>query len=86
MGRINIQRSNGNLNRVDPTDDACIVLISTGTAVDGKMALSEPKQIFDLDGLSELGITADNNACLYRDVVDFYGLAGEGAELNIMLV
>ncbi|PZP38365.1 MAG: hypothetical protein DI598_21010, partial [Pseudopedobacter saltans] len=32
------------------------------------------------------GITADNNACLYRDVVDFYGLAGEGAELNIMLV
>lgn len=86
MGRVNIKRSNGNLGRVDPTDDACIVLISTGTAVVGKMGLSDPKQIFDLDGLSELGVTADNNACLYRDVVDFYGLAGEGAELNIMLV
>lgn len=86
MGRLNIQRSNGNLGRVNPVDDACICLLTSGTAVADKIALAEPKQIFDLNGLADLGITEANNAVMYRDVTDFYGLTGEGAELNIMLV
>lgn len=86
MGRINIARSNNNLGRVDPIDDACICLISTGAAVANNIGLLDPRQIFDLDGLTDLGITADNNPTVYRDVSDFYGLTGAGAELNIMLV
>jgi len=83
---VNIERAVGQLGRTVPTEDAVICIVFSGTAVAGKIALSEPKQIFSVDALTDLGITAVNNPVAYRDIVDFYGKAGEGAELNFMLI
>ncbi|WP_346237763.1 DUF2586 family protein [Niabella insulamsoli] len=83
---INISRGAGQLNRTDPTEDAVVCLVLSGTAVAGKIALSEPKQIFSSLALVDLGITEANNPLAHRDIIDFYGKAGEGAELNFMLV
>lgn len=86
MGGINIVRAKGQLGRTTPTEDAVVCMVFSGTAVATKIALSEPKQIFSSDALEDLGMTEDNNPVAYRDIKDFYGKAGEGAELNFMLV
>lgn len=86
MGAVNINRAVGQLNRTTPTEDAVVCMVMSGVAVAGKIALGEHKQIFSTDALADLGITAANNALAYQDVKDFYANAGNGAELNIMLV
>lgn len=86
MGAINITRAVGNLKRTEPTEDAVVCMVISGTAVSGKIALSEAKQIYGTNGLVTLGITADNNPLAFKEIKDFYSKAGEGAELNIMLV
>jgi hypothetical protein len=86
MGGVIIKRAVGQLNRTTPTEDAVVCMVLSGTAVAGKIALGEHKQIFSTDALTDLGITAANNALAYQDVLDFYANAGNGAELNIMLV
>lgn len=83
---INITRTNGNLKRVNPTDDAVICMVMSGAAVAGKIALGECKQIYGTAALATLGITAANNPLAYKDIQDFYAKAGEGAELNFVLV
>lgn len=86
MGAINIIRATGQLKRTEPTEDAVVCKVISGTAVAGKIALSEVKQIYGTDGLTTLGITVDNNPLAFKEIKDFYDKAGEGAELNIMLV
>lgn len=83
---INITRATGQLKRIAPSEDAVICLVMSGVAVAGKIALGERKQLFSTDDLTALGITEVNNLLAYRDITDFYATAGEGAELNIMLV
>lgn len=83
---VNIVRATGQLKRTEPTEDNVVVLVLSGSAVAGKIALSEPKQIFSSDALTALGITAENNPLAYQEITDFYAIAGEGAELNFMLV
>lgn len=83
---VNIVRATGQLGRVTPTEDAVVCMVFSGAAVAGKIALSEPKQIFSYESLTDLGITEANNPVAYRDIMDFYGKAGVGAELNFMLV
>lgn len=83
---ISITRAKGQLNRTQPTDDAVICMVISGAAVVGKIGLSEPKQIFTSEALTDLGITEANNPVAFRDITDYYGKAGEGAELNFMLI
>ena len=83
---ININRKKGQLNRSEPTEDKVICLVMSGAAVAGKLALSECKQIYGSDALTTLGITEANNPVAFRDISDFYAKAGEGSELNFMLV
>jgi len=83
---ISITRAKGQLNRTQPTDDAVICMVISGTAVVDKIALSEPKQIFTSEAINDLGITEANNPVAFRDITDYYRKAGEGAELNFMLV
>jgi hypothetical protein len=83
---VNISRAKAQLKRSEPTEDNVICLVVSGVAVAGKIALSEPKQIFGTDALVTLGITEGNNPLAYKDITDFYAKVGEGAELNIMLV
>lgn len=86
MGSVNIQRANGQLKRTEPSEDAVVCMVMSGVAVVGKIALGERKQIFGTDALLTLGIDAATNPLAYQDILDFYAVAGEGAELNIMLV
>lgn len=83
---VNIVRAAGQLGRVTPTEDAVVCIVFSGAAVTGKIALSEPKQIFSHEALEDFGITEANNPVAYRDIIDFYAKAGVGAELNFMLV
>lgn len=83
---VNITRATGQLNRTEPTEDAVVCMLMTGAAVAGKIALGEWKQIYGTESLVTLGITLANNPLAYQDILDFYAIAGEGAELNIMLV
>lgn len=86
MGAVNINRAVGQLNRTTPTEDAVVCMVFSGAAVAGKIALGEHKQIFSTDALADLGITLANNPLAYQDILDFYAGAGNGAELNFMLV
>ncbi len=84
---VNIIRKQGQLNRTEPTEDAVICMVITGAAVAGKIALGDCKQIFDTaTAFTTLGITVGNNPLAYKEISDFYAKAGEGAELNFMLV
>lgn len=86
MGQLNITRATNQLNRTEPTNDAVVCMVISGAAVSGKIALGEPKQIYGTAALATLGITTSNNALAYKEIKDFYAKAGEGAELNFMLV
>lgn len=85
MGDVNITRAVGQLKITNPSEDAVFLLCTSGVAVAGKIALGECKQIFSTDELPALGITLADNPFAYRDIMDFYEKAGNGAELNFML-
>lgn len=82
---VNIVRATGQLKRTTPTEDKVVCMVISGAA-EGTVALSDPKQIFSTDDLVTLGITAVNNPLAYQEIIDFYAIAGEGAEFNFMLV
>lgn len=83
---VNIQRASGQLGRTQPIDDNVICMVMSGTAVAGKIDLGDCKQIFSSTALTDLGITSVNNPLAFQEITDFYKWAGEGAELNFMLV
>lgn len=83
---LNITRGQNQLGRTVPTEDAVICMVITGAAVAGKIALGDTKQIYGSDALETLGITNANNPLAHMDISDFYKKAGEGAELNFMLI
>jgi hypothetical protein len=85
LPNVNITHVGGQLGRTKPTNDALSGLILSGAA-EGTVALSDPKQIFDLTGLAALGITAANNPLAVKEITAFYNKVGEGAELWIMLI
>ncbi len=60
-------------------------LVITGTAVTGKIAIGQSKQIFSLEQAENTGITENDNPFAYKHVKAFYEYAGTNAELWIML-
>jgi hypothetical protein len=82
---VRFSRTKGKLGRTQPTIDNVFGLAVSGTAVVDKIALAEPKAIFGLEGLTDLGITVGNNPLAYNEIVNFYAKAGEGTKLWIML-
>ncbi|MBY0244503.1 MAG: DUF2586 domain-containing protein [Sphingobacteriaceae bacterium] len=82
---IKINLTNGALGGVSPSADGVMGLICSGVATIG-INLSEPKVIFGMNDLKNIGITADNNVGAYRHVKEYYDTAGEGSELWLMLV
>ena len=83
---VNVNRATNQLGRTAPTEDAVICYLLTGVAVADKIALSDPKQIFGTDALETYGIIAGTNPLAFKEITDFYSKAGEGAEMNFMLV
>jgi hypothetical protein len=82
---VKFSRTKGKLGRTRPTIDNVFGLAVSGVAVVDKIALAEPKAIFGLEGLTDLGITLANNPLAYTEIINFYAKAGEGTKLWIML-
>ncbi|MCW3467636.1 DUF2586 family protein [Chitinophaga nivalis] len=86
LPKVAITLGNGNLGRSVATADGVAGLLLTGIATDA-LPLFAPKVIFSLEEAVALGITATTtNVAAYRHIKEFYDLAGNGAELHLMLV
>lgn len=86
LPNVSILLLNGQLGGLIQFSEGVVGLIGTGVAVSGKIGLSDPRQVFNLDEAKALGITLADNPKAYRQVKEFYDEAGDGAELYIMLV
>jgi len=86
---INIQ--NGGLGGVEATRDGVAGLIVSGVAAPSVgWPLGTAKQFFSIDEVKDAGLTAkydtDNTTNAFQQVADFYTVAGDGAELWVMMV
>lgn len=88
MARPNvvITLGNGNLGRSSVSDDGVAGLVLTGAAVAGKLELNKHYQLSSTADLVKLGITAENNPLVHKEVTAFYGQTGDGAELHLVVV
>lgn len=86
---VSVNILNGQLGRTEGTADGVAGLVVSGAAASG-LALDTPAQIFGTTDAQDLGINesfdSDNSTDAYRQIKDFYKMAGEGAELWIMIV
>lgn len=85
LPNVNITLGNGNIGTVTLSDDGIAGLIVTGTAVAGTLELEKAYVISSTADLKKLGITEENNPLAYKDILAFYTLAGDGAELHLLV-
>ena len=86
LPKVAITLGNGNLGRTVATDDGVAGLVLTGVATN-QLPLAVPTVLFSLSDAAAIGITdGGTNTYAYRHIKEFYDIAGEGAELYIMLV
>jgi hypothetical protein len=80
---------NNQLGKIVPTDDGVAGLLMTGVST-ANIALGETKLIKSLAEAEALLLTASydttNTTNVYKNIKDFFTMAGEGAELYIMIV
>lgn len=74
------------MGTVTLSDDGIAGLILTGAPVAGKLELNKPYVLSSALDLKKLGIEAESNPLLYKDITAFYAAAGEGAELHLLAV
>lgn len=87
LPRVKIIFANGALGQVEAMADGCLGLLALGAKEvegDNSFKLGKAYTIKKLSGLEALGVTAENNPNLYRNVKDFYTEAGDGVELWLM--
>ena len=86
---VYIEIENGKLGVVPTSDDGIVGMIVSGVD-DSTVPFNEPKQIFSLKEAEDLGINEaydiDNSVIVYKQIKDFYTVAGNGAELWILIV
>jgi hypothetical protein len=83
---VNIILGNGAIGSVSLPDDGIAGIILTGTAVEGTLDLNKAYVLASVADLKKLGVTESNNPLVYKDVSAFYAVAGEGAELHLLVV
>lgn len=83
---VNITLGNGNMGRSAATDDGVAAMVLTGAAVDSKLELNKHYQLSGTADLIKMGISAENNPLVYKEVTAFYEQAGDGAELHLLVV
>ncbi len=83
LPRVKINVGNGNLGRTPSTNDGVVGMILSGIATAG-IELQKPKVIYGLKEAEDLGLADSPEA--YSVVKEFYNIAGDGAELWLMLV
>lgn len=81
LPRVKIQFLNGLLGTVGESPDGLLALICGAVAVTGKLVLNTIYTITSPDDLAGLGVTAENNAKLYKHVIEFYDEAESGTKL-----
>lgn len=87
LPRVKIIFANGVLGQVEAMADGCLGFLALGAKEvegDDSFKLGKAYTIKKLAGLEALGVTAENNPNLYRNVKDFYAETGDGAELWLM--
>lgn len=85
LPNVNIVIGNGNMGNISLSDDGIAGLILTGTAVANKLELNKVYVLGSTLDLAKLGVTAETNPLVYKDVTAFYQAAGEGAELHLLV-
>jgi hypothetical protein len=86
LPNVRIFLLNGALGGLIAFAEGVAGMIGTGVAVTGKIGIGDPRTVFNLPDAVSIGITPADNPSAYRQVREFYDEAGNGAELNIMLV
>lgn len=86
MGSVNITIASGGLGGTLATNDGVVGMVLTGGIDSGGYVLGTPKLVTGLASVAAAGITADGNSWALRQITDFYTMAGDGAQLYIMLV
>ena len=91
LPRVTTALGNGNLGKVQASEDGIALLIVSGIAVSGKFALGDVQGPFtSLKDAEYNGITAaydsTNTVLAHQHIADFYSEAGNGAKLYAMVV
>lgn len=86
LPNVNIVIGNGNMGNVSLSDDGIAGLILTGAAVADKLELNKVYVLGSSLELAKLGISAETNPLLHKEITAFYKTAGEGAELHLLVV
>lgn len=87
LPRVKITFANGALGQVEALADGCLGFLALGAQEvegDNNFKLGWAYTVKKLAALEALGVTANNNPNLHRNVKDFFAEAGDGAELWIM--
>ena len=82
MGRINIALANGQLGATLQTNDGVVGLVCTG-GIDG-YTLGNSLLITSMANAATQGVTAVGSPFLYRQLSEFYEVAGSGAQIYVM--
>lgn len=84
LPKISISYLNGQLGTVPTSQDGLMALVC-GAAAESSFELQTAYKIYRLEGLAELGITAEteDNQRLYAVVKDFYSVAPDGTPVII---
>lgn len=83
LPRIKINYLNGQLGTVGESPDGLFALICPAVAVSSTFALNKPYTIVNMNDLTGLGVTSDNNERLFKHVTDFYNEASNGTKLVV---
>ena len=83
LPKISIKFLNGQLGTVSESQDGLLALVCGGTEVSETFKLNTAYTIRRLLGLTDLGVTQENNAGLYKMVQEFYQEAEEGTPVVI---
>lgn len=86
LPNVNIVIGNGNMGNISLSDDGIAGLILTGAAVANKLELNKVYVLGSTLELAKLGITAETNPLAHKEITAFYNVAGEGAELHLLVV
>lgn len=85
LPRVKIHFENGVLGQVAEMADGCLGLLALGAvAVADTFALGKAYKLKGVASLEALGVTAENNPLLYKNVKEFYNEAGNGQEVWLM--
>ena len=83
LPRVKINYLNGQLGTVGESPDGLFALVCIATSVASTFALNTAYSVRNMEDMSVLGVTEENNTQLYKHVTDFYHEADYGTELVV---